>query len=125
MNRVELVGNIVRDVELQKSAKGLSYCHFQIAVPRSFTNEEGKRESDFINVTAWRNLADLVGKYVHKGDKVGIVGKIQVRKYENENNETKFATEIIADEIEFLNTKKKVENDLKPAQKQDMDEMPF
>lgn len=125
MNRVELVGNIVRDVELQKSAKGLSYCHFQIAVPRSFTNEDGKRESDFINVTAWRNLADLVGKYVHKGDKVGIVGKIQVRKYENENNETKFATEIIADEIEFLNTKKKVESDLKPATNKEIDEMPF
>lgn len=125
MNRVELVGNVVRDVELQTSAKGLSYCHFQIAVPRAFTNEEGKRESDFINVTAWRNLADNVAKFVHKGDKVGIVGKIQVRAYENDAKEKKFATEIVADEVEFLVTKKEPKAELQPASKEVEEGLPF
>ena len=105
MNKVELIGNIVKDFELQTSKGGLSYCNFTIAIPRAFKNEKGEKDSDFVRVKAWRGLAENVCKYVHKGDKVGVCGKIQGNSYEDENGEKKYATEIVADEVEFLVTK--------------------
>lgn len=105
MNRVILVGNITKDIELKKSSNGLDFCRFTLAVPRSFTNEQGQKESDFINLVAWRTLAETLSKYVHKGDKLGVIAKLQTRTWK-EDEETKYATDIIADEIEFLNSKK-------------------
>lgn len=105
MNRVILVGNITKDIELKKSSNGLNYCRFTLAVPRGFVNEKGEKESDFINLVAWRTLAETISKYVKKGDKLGVIAKLQTRTWK-ENEETKYATDIIADEIEFLNTKK-------------------
>lgn len=108
MNRVILVGNVTKDVELKTSSSGLKYCRFSVAVPRAFANEQGQKESDFVGVVAWRTLAETISKFVHKGDKIGVVAKLQTRVWE-ENGEKKYTTEIIADEIEFLNSKKHYE----------------
>lgn len=129
MNKVELIGNITRDFELQDSKGGLKYCNFTIAVPRAFKNTDGEKATDFIKVKVWRELAENVHKYVHQGDKVAVVGKIQGNSYETENGEKKYATEIVADEVEFLLTKKKEEfedkKELKPASQEDEDGLPF
>lgn len=126
MNKVELIGNVTKDFELQTSKGGLKYCNFTIAVPRAFKNEEGKKESDFVRIKVWRELADNVCKYVHKGDKVAVVGKIQGNSYEDEKGDKKYSTEIVADEVEFLVTKRADDKEeLKPASKKDEEGLPF
>ena len=119
MNRVFLVGNITKDIELKKSSNGLNYCRFTLAVQRGFVNEKGEKECDFINLVAWRTLAETIAKYVHKGDKLGVIAKIQTRTYK-ENEETKYSTDIIADEVEFLNTKKNGEKEDKKITDEDI-----
>lgn len=106
MNRVFLVGNVTKDVELKKSTNGLNYCRFTLAVTRAFGNEKGEKECDFINIVAWRVLAETMSKYVKKGDKLGVVAKIQTRVTRDEEGKTTYITDIIADEIEFLSSKK-------------------
>lgn len=124
MNKVILSGNITKDFELQTSAGGLSYCNFTIAVPRAFKNSQGEKQSDFVRIKVWRELAENVCKYLHKGDKVAVVGKIQGNSYEADG-EKKYATEIVADEVEFLVTKKHEEVELKPASKEQEQDLPF
>lgn len=125
MNKVILTGNITKDIELKTSENGLNYCRFTIAVPRQFKDENGERKSDFINLVAWRNLAETISKFVKKGDKIGVVAKIQTKTFQ-EDNQTKFTTNIIVDEIEFLNSKRDIENkELRPASKDEQDGLPF
>lgn len=124
MNKVLVSGNIVRDFELQTSAGGLSYCNFTLAVPRAFKNSQGEKQSDFVRIKVWRELAENVCKYLHKGDKVAVVGKIQGNAYETDG-EKKYATEIVADEVEFLVTKKHEEVELKPATTEEDKGLPF
>lgn len=126
MNRVEFIGNVTKDIELKKSNNGLSYCNFTLAIPRPFKNGNGEKESDYIRIKAWRDLAENVCKYVHKGDKVAVCGKIQGNSYQDENGEKKYSTEVVADEVEFIITKK-VETDptLKPMSEQETDSLPF
>ena len=108
MNKVLLIGNLTREPELSSTASGVAMCRIGIAVNRNYTNSEGNREADFFNITAWRNLAERCGKYLHKGSKVGIVGNLQMRSYEV-NGEKRNTIDIIADDIEFLSPKGSVE----------------
>ena len=108
MNKVLLIGNLTREPELSSTASGVAMCRIGIAVNRNYTNSDGNRETDFFNITAWRNLAERCGKYLHKGSKVGIVGNLQMRSYEV-NGEKRNTIDIIADDIEFLSPKGSVE----------------
>ena len=108
MNKVLLIGNLTREPELSSTASGVAMCRIGIAVNRNYTNSEGNRETDFFNITAWRNLAERCGKYLHKGSKVGIVGNLQMRSYEV-NGEKRNTIDIIADDIELLSPKGSVE----------------
>ena len=108
MNKVLLIGNLTREPELSSTASGVAMCRIGIAVNRNYTYSEGNRETDFFNITAWRNLAERCGKYLHKGSKVGIVGNLQMRSYEV-NGEKRNTIDIIADDIEFLSPKGSVE----------------
>lgn len=101
MNKVFLVGNLTREPELSSTANGVAMCRIGIAVSRTYTNSEGNREADFFNITAWRNLAERCGKYLHKGSKVGIVGSLQMRSFEV-NGEKRNTIDIIAEDVEFL-----------------------
>lgn len=105
MNKVFLTGNLTKDPELTTTANGISVCRFGIAVQRKFTKENGEKEVDFLNIVAWRGIADNCNKYLKKGSKVGIVGSIQTRNYEGNDGVKRFVTEIIAEEIEFLTVK--------------------
>ena len=102
MNKCVLVGNLTRDPELSTTANGISLCRFSIAVNRSYANSNGEREADFINIVAWRGLAENCGKYLAKGNKVAVSGSIQTRNYEDKDGNKRYATEVVADDVEFL-----------------------
>ena len=112
MNKVMLTGRLTRDPEFQTTVNGISVCRFSLAVDRKFTNENGEKEADFINIVVWRGLAENCNKYLRKGNKVGIVGSIQTRTYDAQDGSKRYATEVIAEDVEFLSPK--IENDGKP-----------
>lgn len=103
MNKAMIIGNLTRDPELRTTASGLSVCQFTVAVGRSFSKD--KDEADFIPVVTWRGLADNCGRYLTKGSKVAVSGRIQTRSYDDNNGNRRYVTEIIADDVEFLTPK--------------------
>lgn len=103
MNRVFLIGNLTRDPEMRSTQSGVAVCNFTIAVNRRFRNPQtGQRETDFLNVIAWRQLAELCDKYLAKGRKVAVTGSIQTRTYEAKDGSKRNTFDIVADEVEFL-----------------------
>lgn len=104
MNKVFLIGNLTRDPERNQTANGVSYCRFGIAVNRNYANANGERETDFFNIITWRAQADSCYKYLRKGLKVGIVGSVNIRNYEQDGVK-RSSVEISADEVEFLSPK--------------------
>ena len=112
MNKVILIGRLTKDPELTTTGSGISVCRFALAVDRKFTNADGEKEVDFLNIVAWRGLAENCNKYLRKGNKCGVVGSIQTRSYDAADGTKKYLTEIIAEEIEFLSPK--TENENKP-----------
>ncbi len=101
MNKVMLIGNLTRDPEVRATQTGVNVCNFSIAVNRR-KRADGVQETDFFNIVAWRQLADLCGKYLSKGRKVAVVGSIQTRTYEANDGTRRNAFDIVADEVEFL-----------------------
>ena len=102
MNKVLLVGRIVKDIEVKNTASQVPVCSFTIAVDRKFKNQNGERESDFINCVAWRQTANFIGSYFHKGSRIGLVGSIQTRTYEDNNGNKRYVTEVVVDDAEFV-----------------------
>ena len=102
MNKVFLIGNLTRDPELTETSSGAPLCRFGLAVNRR-TN--GVEQADFYNVTAFRYLAETIAKYKKKGDRVAIVGDIQIRNYEDNTGARRTAVDVIAEDIEFLNSR--------------------
>ena len=102
MNKVFMIGNLTKDPDLRSTGNGVSVCSFRIAVNRRFPNQAGERVSDFFDVVAWRQLADVCGKYLAKGRKVAVVGELQTRTYDAKDGTKRHVTEIIADDVEFL-----------------------
>lgn len=102
MNKVYMIGNLTRDPELRSTQMGVSVCSFSIAVNRRFKGADGKNETDFFNVTAWRQLGELCQQYLAKGRKVAVVGSIQSRSYQAADGSKRIAFDIVADEVEFL-----------------------
>ena len=106
INRVILVGRLTKDPEYRQTPSGVSVATFTLAVNRSFTNSQGEREADFINVVVFRKQAENVNKYLSKGSLAGVDGRIQSRSYENQEGRRVFVTEVIADNVHFLEPKK-------------------
>jgi single-strand DNA-binding protein len=105
MNKCILIGNLTKDPELSTTTNGVSVCRFAIAVSRKYSNAEGERETDFLNIVVWRNLGENCHKFLKKGSKVGVVGNIQSRSYDATDGTKRYVTEIVAEEVEFLSTK--------------------
>ena len=106
MNRVFMIGNLTRDPEVRSTKSGTNVVSFTIAVSRRFSGKDGEKETDFIPVVAWKGLADLCAKYLSKGSKAAVTGSLQVRTYEDNSGNNRYIYEIVADEVEFLNSKK-------------------
>lgn len=102
MNKVFLIGNLTKDPEMRSTQSGVAVCNFSLAVNRRFKKENGEQETDFLNVVAWRQLAELCSKYLAKGRKVAVAGSIQTRTYEAKDGSKRTAWDIVAEEVEFL-----------------------
>lgn len=107
MNKLFLIGNLTRDPELAQTTSGVSVCKFSIAVNRSYTNANGERDADYINIITWRGLAENCGKYLSKGKKVAISGSLQASSYEASDGTKRYRTDVVADEVEFLSPQEK------------------
>jgi len=104
MNKIFLIGNLTRDPELTTVPSGVSVCKFAVAVSRPFTTNDGARETDFFNVAVWRAKGENCAKYLKKGSKAAIVGRVEIREYEKDGQKRTF-TEVVADDVEFLTPK--------------------
>ena len=101
MNRVFLIGNLTRDPETRTTQSGTTVCSFTIAVNRRM-KQDGQQETDFFNIVAWRQLGELCQKYLSKGKKCAVTGRLQTRSYEAKDGSKRTAWDIVADEVEFL-----------------------
>ena len=119
MNKVLLIGNLTSEPQLRYTANNIPVASFTIAVNRNRTKEDGTKETDFINIIVWNKRAENVKNYLDKGSKVGISGRLQVRKYQNERGENRYVTEVVAEEIEFLNSKKSGLDEKSPVKPED------
>ncbi len=104
MNKVFLIGNLTRDPEFKKTPNDISVCTFSLAVNRRFASSNGEREADFLNIVAWRGLADICAKYLQKGRPCAVAGEIRTRSYTTQQGEKRYITEIQADDVQFLGT---------------------
>lgn len=101
MNKVILTGYLAADPEMRTTQSGISQCTMRLAVRRRFANADGKRDSDFFNVVAWRATADFCGMYLEKGRKIAVEGSLQTRTYDAQDGSKRHVTEVIADSVEF------------------------
>lgn len=106
INSVVLVGRITKDLELKYTQSGVAYCKFTLAINRTFTNGQGEREADFVNCTVWKKQAENLCNYMSKGSLIGVTGRIQTSNFEGRDGNRVFMTEVIADNVQFLESKK-------------------
>lgn len=112
INSVILVGRLTKDIELRKTQSGLSVASFTVACDRRLSQEQrnnNEQSADFINCVAWRGSADFLGKYVRKGDTVGVEGKIQTRNYDRDGQRV-YVTEVLANSVNLLHSKQTVQS---------------
>ncbi len=105
MNKVFLIGRLTRDPELRYTSNNTAVASFTLAVNRPFSNQSGEREADFINIVVWRKQAENVKNYLTQGSQVAIDGRLQTRSYDGEDGKKRYVTEVIADNVQFLDTK--------------------
>ena len=123
LNRIVLVGRLVADPQLCYTSNGVAVTNFRIAVDRPFTNQQGERETDFIDIVCWRKLAETVANHLKKGRLVGIDGRLQIRQYEWEGKKRQ-AAEVYADTVQFLDSGRSGGRDSSTASN-GPDEVPF
>ncbi|MNW56447.1 Single-stranded DNA-binding protein ssb [compost metagenome] len=107
LNRVILIGRLTKDPELRYTPNGTAVAQFTLAVDRPFANQGGEREADFIPIVTWRQLAENCANYLRKGRLTAIEGRVQVRNYENNEGKRVYVTEIVADNVRFLESSKR------------------
>lgn len=106
LNKVILVGRLARDPELRYTPSGVAVANFTLAVQRPFTNQHGERDTDFIRVVVWRKLAETCANNLAKGRLVAVDGHLQVRSYEGKDGQQRQATEVIANDVRFLDSRR-------------------
>lgn len=105
LNVVALMGRLVYEPELKTTPNGINVCSFRIACDRNFARQGEQRQADFIDVTAWRQTAELVCKYFQKGSMIAVEGSLQTRQYQDKNGNSRTATEVIASRVSFCGGK--------------------
>lgn len=115
LNVACLMGRLTRDPELRTTASGVSVTSFTLAVERAYVKQGEDRQADFIDVVAWRNTADFVCKYFHKGQLIAVQGSIQTRTYTDKDGNKRKAVEVVAGNVHFAEGKKKTEEPVHTA----------
>nr|WP_295972416.1 single-stranded DNA-binding protein [uncultured Bacillus sp.] len=105
LNRVVLVGRLTKDPDLRYTSNGIAVATFTLAVNRTFSNQQGEREADFINCVVWRKQAENVANFLKKGSLAGVDGRIQTRNYEGQDGRRVYVTEVLAESVQFLEPK--------------------
>lgn len=110
INNVVLVGRLTADIDLRYTSSNTAVGSFTLAVNRNFKNQSGEQEADFIRCVVWRKTAETAANYTSKGSLIGVTGRIQTRNYDNDQGQRVYVTEIIADSIQFLESKNSPNN---------------
>lgn len=121
MNNISLVGRLVKSIDLRFTPSGVAVGNGTIAINRPFKNQAGENEADFINIVIWRKAAENTANYTSKGSLVGVTGRLQSRRYDDKDGKTVFVTEVVAESVQFLDSKsdnKKSENNTSYENKQ-------
>jgi len=105
MNRIILLGRLVRDPDVRVTPTEKTVCTFTLAVDRPFTGKNGQREADFINIVTWNKTAELCGNSLTKGQRALVEGRLQIRSYDGKDGNKHYVTEVIADRVEFIERK--------------------
>ena len=107
MNKAILIGRLTKEAELKQLSNGFSVATFTVAITRPYTNQEGEKESDFINCVSYGKQAENIAKYVGRGNLIGVDGRIQTRSYSAQDGTKRYVTEVICNNVVFLETKPK------------------
>ncbi|MDI9484848.1 MAG: single-stranded DNA-binding protein [Bacillota bacterium] len=102
LNKVILIGRLVADPQLRYTQSGIAVTNFTLAVDRPFVSQDGQREADFIDIVTWRKLAEVCANHLNKGRLVAVEGRLQIRSYDDQNGIRRKASEIVADNVRFL-----------------------
>lgn len=105
MNRVMLIGRLTANPELRYTASNVPFARFSLAVNRTFSNGNGERQTDFLNIIVWRKQAENVCNYLNKGSLVSVEGRIQTGSYDDKDGNKRYTTDIVADSVQFLESK--------------------
>ncbi len=123
MNRVMLIGRLTAKPELRYTGSNVPYARFSLAVNRQFSNQNGERETDFINIIIWRKQAENVCNFLDKGSLVSVEGRIQTGSFTDKDGNKRYTTDIVADSVQFLESKgqsqKRLEDGVSPYDYQD------
>lgn len=106
LNRIVLMGRLTRDPELRRTGSGTAVSSFSIAVDRDFKGQGGEKETDFIDIVAWRNTAEFVGKYFTKGRMAVVEGRLQIRDWKDKEGNNRRSAEVVADNVYFGDSKR-------------------
>ena len=105
MNNVNLIGRLTRDADIRYTNGGIAIANFSIAVNRRIRKDSNEQEADFISCVAFGKTAELIEKYVNKGNRIGVAGRIQTGRYENKDGKTVYTTDVIVETLDFLESK--------------------
>lgn len=115
MNKVVLVGRLTAKPELRYTAQNTAYTRFSIAVNRNFTNADGKRDADFINVVAWRKQAETIAKFFDKGNLIALDGRLQTGSYDDKDGNKRYTVDVALENFEFVESKNARTADAEPT----------
>ena len=120
LNQIVIVGRLTSDPEVVKSEDGKERSQITLAVPRSYKNADGEYDTDFVDCVLWNGIATNTAEYCHKGDIVGVKGRIQTNNYETEDGEKRKSTSIVAEKVTFLSSKSK-EDDIEKTNDEELE----
>ena len=106
LNRIILMGRLTRDPELRRTGSGTAVTSFSLAVDRDFKSQSGEKETDFIDIVAWRNTAEFVSKYFTKGRMAVVEGRLQIHDWKDKDGNNRHSAEVVADNIYFGDSRK-------------------
>ena len=106
LNQLVVIGRLTKDPELRQTENGKNVTNITLAVPRSYKNSNGEYETDFIDCVLWSGVAESTSEYCKKGDLIGVKGRVQTRKFETEEEKVRLVTEVVAEKVTFLSSKK-------------------
>ena len=116
LNKIILMGRLTRDPELRKTGNGTAVTSFTLAVDRDFKSQSGEKETDFIDVVAWRSTAEFVFKYFSKGRMAVVEGRLQIRDWTDKDGNKRRSAEVVADNVYFGDSKRTESDTTKPAE---------